>query len=653
MRLARWTSTGVGPTARAVSCAVAAIGLIAGCGGGDDDDDAAADEPADSASADEPGEEPTDLADSDAEPAAGGASGQISNAPPAGQTLVEVDGLSLELDLPGGLACNIEDDTVTFSNQIGDNAITVGGGLNLYDEGWLGSISVTIFEPEGEPGPVAYYPTPGEFGAIDPAVRHGRRVERAVLGSDVEAAAQRRFAATADRRRDRDDHHHLLIPRHVSRRPFVVTGRRYETMNEPMIPEHPVDVAVVGGGLAGLTAAACAARRGARTILLDSRSVGGRARSAERDGFTLNEGGHALYRAAGGWTVLSSLGVLPAGGPPPLDDAHTVWDGAVVDLPVGTKDVVTTRLLSTRSKLKLGAWFRNAQGLADEVDQRTTFGEWLDGERAGHDLRKYIATLARLSTYAARPEELPASTVLRQVAHGSEGVLYLDGGWQSLVDGLVGAARSAGVHIVERAPVTAIERTGALWTVATPDQSLEAGAVVLAAGGPKLAVDLLGADAAGWVDRAGPVMRAACLDIGSTADGHGVLLSSDEPLYCTRHAPAAELAPDGHTLYSVMRYLAPDDSSSAEENRATLDAHAARAGLPARHDRRLDRFLAAPVVAWGSPVVDIERPSGFELADHGVFAVGDWVGDRLLADASLTSGARAGALAGDRATVAA
>ena len=51
-----------------------------------------------------------------------------------------------------------------------------------------------------------------------------------------------------------------------------------------------VDVAVVGGGLAGLAAAAFAARAGATVTLLDGRAVGGRARSADREGFVVNEG---------------------------------------------------------------------------------------------------------------------------------------------------------------------------------------------------------------------------------------------------------------------------------------------------------------------------------------------------------------------------
>lgn len=414
---------------------------------------------------------------------------------------------------------------------------------------------------------------------------------------------------------------------------------------------HTVDVAVVGGGLAGLTAAATAARAGATVALLDARSLGGRARSADRDGFTLNEGAHALYRGAGGWAVLEGLGIAPRGVTPPAETYRFVWDGEIVPLPTRPRQIATTRLLGLRSKSKLAGWFGDMAATAAKAGD-VPLADWLDAEGVRPDLRKYVLALGRLVTYAARPQDLPAASVLGQLALDG-GVAYLHGGWQQIVDALAATARSAGADLVDHAPVTAVTRDGERWAVAAGDRVVHAGSVVFAAAGPRLAASLLGGDPAGWVERAGPVQRAACLDIGGRGGEVDFLLSADEPLYLSSHAPLADLAPAGRHLVSIMRYLPPDDDGTAEQHRADLERHATLAGLPLPGDRDLDRFLAAPVVTWGSPVPGVARPTGGELADQGVFAAGDWVGRPLLADASLVSGAHAGAAAARRAMVAA
>lgn len=109
---------------------------------------------------------------------------------------------------------------------------------------------------------------------------------------------------------------------------------------------HRVDVAVVGGGLAGLTAAAFVGRSGARVTLLDGRAVGGRARSAGREGFTLNEGAHALYTHGAALAALRELGVAVSGAPPRPDTYRLVWDGEVVPMPTGAAALAGSRLLS-------------------------------------------------------------------------------------------------------------------------------------------------------------------------------------------------------------------------------------------------------------------------------------------------------------------
>lgn len=404
------------------------------------------------------------------------------------------------------------------------------------------------------------------------------------------------------------------------------------------------DVVVVGGGLAGMVAAITAAKAGSRVVLVDARRVGGRARSVGRDGYTLNEGAHALYRGGAASRTLAELGVVLTGGRPPAADSRLVWDGEIVSLPGTARTLAATRILSARSKAKLAGWFAGMERHAARSGD-VSISEWFDAQRAAPDLRKLVTALLRLGSYTAHPDRAAAAPLLRQLALGAAGVTYVDGGWQSIVDQLVAIALAAGVEVVDHEPVVAIDVSGPERVVATPSSTLAAATVVIAAGGPRAATGLLGDDPAGWVERAGPAQRAAVLDVGGPPAACTFLLSADEPLYLSAHAPLAELAPPGRQLVTMMRYVGDTDQHDAVADRAVLERHAVLAGVAAQQERDVERFLGAPVVAWGSPVPGVRRPTGLELADRGVLVAGDWVGEHLLADAAVASGVAAGTAA--------
>ncbi|MGI9610312.1 MAG: hypothetical protein ACR2NL_08445, partial [Acidimicrobiia bacterium] len=113
------------------------------------------------------GSDSDDSGSSDDEPAATTSDGTIDDVPPSGQATASVDGLDFAFDLPGGLACSISDEALTYSYRIGDNEVTLGAGMNRVDGGWMGSIAMSIANPTGEQGPVGYYPAPGDLGVLD------------------------------------------------------------------------------------------------------------------------------------------------------------------------------------------------------------------------------------------------------------------------------------------------------------------------------------------------------------------------------------------------------------------------------------------------------------------------------------------------------
>jgi phytoene dehydrogenase-like protein len=403
------------------------------------------------------------------------------------------------------------------------------------------------------------------------------------------------------------------------------------------------DVIVIGGGLAGLAAAATAARQGAKVVLLEARSeLGGRAATDERDGFLLNLGPHALYLGGAGREVLAGFGIDPPGGFPEAE----AWasDGDVVGpLPADARSLVRTPLLGWPAKV---AWARLASSLRTlDVGPLAgvTLADWLDAEVRHDSVRRLVELLVRVSSYTNAPELMSAGAAIAQLRLGLRGVRYLDGGWQSMVASLRATALELGAH-VERGEVTSVEYDGTVWTAVAGGSSWSAATVVVAAGGPDVATRLLGVEP--WFAVAPPT-TASSLDLGlRRMPDHPVLFGADRPLYLSTHAPAAALAPAGLVLSIALKYHAPGEALDHREVRAELEEHAARAGVR-EADVVMRRYLHRSVVTHGLPLAaagGLSGRPGVSVPDRpGAFVAGDWVGGHgHLADASLSSGRDAG-----------
>ena len=410
------------------------------------------------------------------------------------------------------------------------------------------------------------------------------------------------------------------------------------------------DVIVVGSGLAGLTAAATAARAGARVALIEGHTRGGRARTEERDGFSLNLGPHAVYDGGPGHAVLDDLGVTLRGARPPK--AGTLgWDDHTAPLPQGIGALVSP-FLGAADKARLARAMAKVARTEPAAVAHLTTAEWLEGllpERP----RQVLATLVRVGTYSADFDLVSADVAVHQLKAAARGVTYLHGGWAQLTDALRTAAGS-GVEAVH-ASATAVDRDIEGPFVRTDDGRVRrAGRVVVASGSPAAAATLLpGGAPASW-DRLGPAVTASCLDLGlrrppEIPSWFGV----DRPHYLVAHAPGADLAPTGSALVHAMRNLHHDGTTSADELRADLWTLAGRAGIT-HDDVVLDRYLHRMVVISASVTPAggglAGRPDVTDTGVDGVLVAGDWVGPSgWLADASLVSGAAAGRLAAEQA----
>ena len=98
----------------------------------------------------------------------------------------------------------------------------------------------------------------------------------------------------------------MSLSTELSRQSDMNNTKRSESFGHSDAAE--ADVVVVGGGLAGLTAAATVAAAGKRVLVREKLGVpGGDARSTNKDGFIFNQGPHALYRGGAAEKILTQL----------------------------------------------------------------------------------------------------------------------------------------------------------------------------------------------------------------------------------------------------------------------------------------------------------------------------------------------------------
>jgi phytoene dehydrogenase-like protein len=418
------------------------------------------------------------------------------------------------------------------------------------------------------------------------------------------------------------------------------------------------DAIVVGAGIAGLAAAALVARQGKRVLLLEqSKSVGGRAKSRVRDGFHFNLGAHALYQGGPAEAVLRELGVRYGGSAPPLTGQLALKNGKLHTFPTGTVSLLTTDLLGLSSKLEAARMLSSVSRIHTDDIMDVPLAEWVDNQISHPEVRSLLLAVFRLTTYVNAPDKMSAGCAVKQLQMAlDKGVVYMDNGWQTLVDGLRQAAEREDVIIRTRVRAEAIERAlaGAAAGVRLSTGDCLEAPVVIIASSPPVASALAGSaftESAKWAEESVAV-RAACMDVALERLPRPrtlFALGIDKPLYFSVHSASARLAPEGGALLHMIWY----SPSGTDES-------------PERIKREFDDLLDLTQPGWRDVLVHCEFLPGLLVSNRlpeartsgtalwpgpavpevpGLFLAGDWVGGRgMLADAALGSARQAATL---------
>lgn len=295
-------------------------------------------------------------------------------------------------------------------------------------------------------------------------------------------------------------------------------------------------ITVIGGGLAGLTAAISAAEAGAKVTVHEAHhTLGGRARTAEGP-YRTNDGPHALYNGGPHWSWLRQRDLIgPLAPLPPLEAAR-----------LRLRHKGALRRTPPFAMLKLLR--HSAQQAPVDVD----FLSWATGQ-AGEEGARAAAHYSAVALFHHDPGALSAAFVqerLRRATKLPPEAHYPRGGWATVVDRMAARAWNLGVRMETLSRVDTLP-TDTPVVVAT---SLHA------------ARRLLGDDSLTW-----PSGRTALLDLAlRTRRGDAFAVSDlDFPGWIERFtAQDRTLAPAGEQLLQGQIPIAPHETRADGVGRA-------------------------------------------------------------------------------------
>ncbi|MFY0546207.1 phytoene desaturase family protein [Brevibacillus sp. H7] len=202
------------------------------------------------------------------------------------------------------------------------------------------------------------------------------------------------------------------------------------------------DVVIVGGGLAGLSAAAYLSSRGKKIALLERGALGGRAVTLKIKGFNFNFGAHAIYGRD--TSVLRTFEKEL--------DLHIDWQDfnpnkAKYDLgddltavPANVQGLFRTKVLKGLDKVKFTFEVLKTMLKMETGHPHLSIQKWMERKNVSEDVQEMMLTLASSNFFTREPEKIPSDVFFqyyRRLFTTNKPVAYIGGGWQALIDEFV------------------------------------------------------------------------------------------------------------------------------------------------------------------------------------------------------------------------
>lgn len=349
-------------------------------------------------------------------------------------------------------------------------------------------------------------------------------------------------------------------------------------------------ITIIGGGIAGLTAAISCAEQGAQVRVLEAHEqLGGRARSLPAP-YKVNLGPHALLANSHFWRWLGERDLLPAWARPPLSGVRFRWRDDIRRVPAVGAAIAALRLRGRSAPVELD------------------FHTWAS-DHVGPEAATALARSAGILTYHHDPGELSAAFLWEPLVRGllsaPPTARFPIGGWTAIIEPMRDRALTLGVEIQTGERV----------------QQLPDGPVIVATELDD-ARRLLGDDTLHWSSG-----KAVCLDLAmrSRRGDPFVVVDLQETGWVERYTAADRtLAPAGEELIQAQMPIAPGESADSAGARLEQLLDAAFAGWRERETWRRRQVMDGRTSAVDPPGKTWRDRPAIDRGG-GVFVAGDMV----------------------------
>ncbi|TFB21334.1 NAD(P)/FAD-dependent oxidoreductase [Filobacillus milosensis] len=360
-----------------------------------------------------------------------------------------------------------------------------------------------------------------------------------------------------------------------------------------------------------------------------------------------NLGPHAFYKKGIARPILQELGIQTSGKSPKTDGQLIESERSYI-APFSPKGLLTSNYIDWKERLK---WIQIMVTLNTENMQEIeglTYQEWVENKTKLKKVQSLLYILGRLATYCEAPKEASAKVMVSHLQRVMRGIIYVDGGWQTIVNQLLDQACGLGLQIRDQSPVRDIrkQKEGQFEiNIANSDRIIAN--QVLYTGNPHDLNEMIDDNPLkNLIEDITPV-KAGSLDVAleNLPDSKQTFaMGIDNPFYFSLHSKYADLSYDGKSyILHVLKYHYPNEKVDSRKVKKELEEFLDRIQPGWRELVIASRCLPNITVNHRLPKVEEEsKLTSPETAISNLYIAGDWASPlAILSEGAVHSGKKA------------